>query len=270
MYANDEMMLNGSTTPNLVDFRTAIEINIQRRHDLLQIAALTNTLAGFVGMNISFLQFSMAASSEPDGLFVRPLKPGASKEPVGAPPSATFRMAKQYKQVTARDLLMWEKEGGHLLGRHNEHLTKTNLLERIVGEKPLAVPPSQTSGEPVNFRVWLGQKKTGAASKWAAQATMNKAIGQIIHDNIDDIRKTTASGTEWKAENRAVGYKTGSGWLKRVYKNAKDQVLDRGVFWDEDLKGITIVIRPRKNHVPTAEDPEGWFVYTAFPDRVQR
>jgi hypothetical protein len=67
-----------------------------------------------------------------------------------------------------------------------------------------------------------------------------------------------------------VGYKTGSGWLKRVYKNAKDQVLDRGVFWDEDLKGITIVIRPRKNHVPTAEDPEGWFVYTAFPDRVQR
>ena len=270
MYANDEMMLNGSTTPNLVDFRTAIEINIQRRHDLLQIAALTNTFAGFVGMNISFLQFSLAASSEPDGLFVRPLKPGASKQPVGAPPSATFRMAKQYKQVTARDLLMWEKEGGHLLGRHNEHLTKTNLLERIVGEKPLAVPPSQTSGEPVNFRVWLGQKKTGAASKWAAQATMNKAIGQIIHDNIDDIRKTTASGTEWKAENRAVGYKTGSGWLKRVYKNAKDQVLDRGVFWDEDLKGITIVIRPRKNHVPTAEDPEGWFVYTAFPDRVQR
>jgi hypothetical protein len=112
MYANDEMMLNGSTTPNLVDFRTAIEINIQRRHDLRQIAPLTNTFAGFVGMNLSFLQFSMAASSEPDGLFVRLLKPGASKKPVGAPPSATFRIAKQYKQVTARDLLMWEKEGG--------------------------------------------------------------------------------------------------------------------------------------------------------------
>jgi hypothetical protein len=264
------MMLNDSTTPSLVDFRTAIEINIQRRHDLLQMAILTNTFAGFVAMNVSFLQFSMAASSEPGGLFVQPQKPSVSKKPVGAPPSATFRIAKQYKQVTARDMLMWEKEGGHVLGRHNEHLTKTKLLERVVGEKPLAVPPSQTSGEPTNFRVWRGQNKTGAASKWADQGTMNKAIGQIIHDNIDDIRKTTASGTEWSAENRAVGYKTGSGWLKRVYKNEKDQVLDRGVFWDEDLKGITIVIRPRKNHVPTAEDSEGWFVYTAFPDRVKR
>ena len=96
-----------------------------------------------------------------------------------------------------------------------------------------------------------------------------KAIGQIIHDNIDEIRTTTAGGKEWVRENKAVGYETGGGWLKKVYKNPNDQVLDKGVFWDEHLKGVTIVIRPRQNHVPTAEDPEPWFVYTAFPDRVQ-
>src|SRR5437899_640109 len=110
--------------------------------------------------------------------------------------------------------------------------------------------------------------KTSAASRWVDQATMNKAIGQVIHDNIEEIRIATKGGNEWTAQNRPVGYTTGSGWVKRVYKNPSNQVLERGVFWDDDLKGMTIVIRPRKNHLRTAEDPEGWFVYTAYPDRV--
>lgn len=269
MNARDEMMLNGSTTPDLVDFRTTIEFNIKRRHELLELAMLTNTFAGYVGMNVSFLHFSMATGSEPGGLFVQAMKPGPPKKPVGAPPSVTPRLPKQYKQVGARELLIWEKEGGHLLGRHNEHLTETKLLERVVGEKKLAVPPSETNGQPTNFSVWRGQGKTKAASRWRDQDTMMKAIGQIIHDNIDEIRTTTAGGKEWVRENKAVGYETGGGWLKKVYKNPNDQVLDKGVFWDEHLKGVTIVIRPRQNHVPTAEDPEPWFVYTAFPDRVQ-
>jgi hypothetical protein len=266
MNANNEMMLNDSTTPTVVDLRTAIEINIQRRHSLLEIAMLTNTFAGLVAANISFLH--LAVSTGPEGLFVRAMKPPGPKDPVDAPPGAPFRAPKQYKQVTARELLQWENEGGHVLGRHNEELTRKNLLDRVVGEKVLAVPASETEdGAPTNFSVWRGQGKTSAASKWADQATMTKAIGQIIHDNIDEIRSNTKAGQEWSRENQAVGYTTGSGWVKT---GAGAQAVDRGVMWDENLKGITIVIRPRTNYVPTAKDPEGWFVYTAFPDRVRR
>lgn len=267
MNSADEMMLSQSTTPDLVDFRTTIEYNIRQRHQLLELAMLTHTFAGLVGANISFLHFSMAVSSEPGGMFVRSQKTGKAKPPGGSPPDASYRVNKQYKQVTARDLLMWEQEGGHSLGRHNPELTKAKLLERVVGEKVVAVPPTQSNHNPTDFSVWQG-KQVSAASKWADQATMNKAIGQIIHQNIDEIRRVTTGGGTWKAENQAVGYKTGSGWVKTGVSST-NQAQDRGVFWDENLKGMTIVIEPRKNHIPTAQDPEGWYVHTAFPDRAR-
>ena len=109
MSANNEMMLYNSTAPILVDLRTALEMNIQRRHTLLELAMLTNTMAGLVGANISFLH--LAVSSGESGLFVWSQKPppGGPKKLGGAPPSGPLVLPKQYKQVTARELLMWER-----------------------------------------------------------------------------------------------------------------------------------------------------------------
>jgi hypothetical protein len=287
-----EMMLFQETTPDLVDIRTAIEFNINQRRQLLKIAVLVNTFAGIWAMGASFLHFSMSVSSQPGGMFTTAQKaPPESKPGEGGPPPATFKVTKQYRQIDVHEMMVWEGQGGHTLERHNTQLTKENLLHRVVGEEPL-VAPSSSNQDPANFSVWQGQK-TGAASKWADQATMNKAIANVIHQNIDEIRTATAGGGEWKRENVSAGFKTGSGWVKggalqqsqiadrpaidgkwgrRAVDHIKQGVQDgnRGVSWDENLQGMTIVIRKRQNHIPTAQDPEGWYVYTAFPDRVHK
>ena len=57
----------------------------------------------------------------------------------------------------------------------------------------------------------------------------------------------------------------GVGWVAAGNRNTPQ----RGVMWDDDLRGMTITIVPRQNHTPSANDPEGWFVMRAFPERVR-
>jgi hypothetical protein len=113
--------------------------------------------------------------------------------------------------------------------------------------------------KPPDFRVWNKDNKSKAASRWADQETMHKAIGDVIHKNIDTIRKVTAGGGDVVLERQAVGYKTGEGFVRIPGEEGK-------VYRDANLDGVTIVIKPRKNHVPTDDDPEGWYVHTAFPE----
>jgi hypothetical protein len=287
-----EVMLGNSTTPDLVDFRTAVDLTIKMRRQVLEIASVVYSFSGIFAMSVSHLHFSMSVSSQPGGMFTWTQKAPKSQTEGGGPPPATFKIAKQYRKVEVHEMMVWEGQGGHTLERHNAQLTKETLLKRVVGEEPLVAPSSSNEEAPTNFGVWRGQK-TGAASKWANQATMNQAISKVIQENIDEIRTATIGGKEWKRENVAVGFKTGSGWVKtgglqssqlanrdKIDGNwgrlAVEQVKQgsqdgkRGALWDEDLQGMTIVIRARQNHIPNAKDPEGWYVYTAFPDRVRQ
>ena len=182
----------------------------------------------------------------------------------GEPPDATVRVAKQYKKVTSQEMLMWEHEGGHTLQRHNCHLTRGKLLERVIGEKVLSVPPQGKGPSPTDFRVWGGHKSP-AASRWCDQATMHSAISEVIHQNLDQIRTATAGGREVVLEKVPLGFKSGSGWVKT--KGATPA--ETGVFWDDSLRGATVVIRPRPFHAPSKSDPETWYVHTAHPDRAK-
>jgi hypothetical protein len=73
----------------------------------------------------------------------------------------------------------------------------------------------------------------------------------------------TSGGGEVLLSRQAVGYKTGSGWVTTGGPSGTC-----AAFFDENLRGVTILIRRRKNHVHTAKDPEGWYVHTAYPDRA--
>jgi hypothetical protein len=266
-----EVMFNDTFTPTLIDIRTTIEFNIRQRRRLLELAELTAAFAG----NISFLLVGFYASySRGIGWTVRPRTGWTSVPDVSLhrkrPVDATYHMQRQYKKVTNADLLMWQREGGHLLDSHGPHLTRGNLKERVIGkEKFIPAPQLEPGGtKPPDLRVWRGEKRP-AASKWANDAVMKKAIGDVIHKNLDDIRRTTIGGGEVVLERQSLGYKTGEGWVTTAGPKQgvpKDQ---QSAFYDENLTGVTIVIRPRKNHLPTADDPEGWYVHTAYPDRAK-
>ncbi len=66
-------------------------------------------------------------------------------------------------------------------------------------------------------------------------------------------------------KNQSLGYKTGEGYLVAAGQSGKITP-ESGAFWDDNLTGATIYIKPRPNHIPTATDPEGWYVHTAYPD----
>lgn len=175
--------------------------------------------------------------------------------------AASTAVPVQAKRVTQADMLAWEKEGGHVLQNHGPQLTRENLKARIMGKESIPAPQMQPGGvRPADLRVWRGQK-TPAASRWESDEIMRKAIGDVINKNLDTIRRTTRAGGEVILERQVVGYKTGSGWLTTGGPKATQAAV-----YNENLQGMTIVIRSRKNYAPTAKDPEGWYVHTAFPD----
>jgi len=265
-----DVMFNDTFTPTLIDIRTAIEFNIRQRRTLLELAEVTAAFAS----SISFLGGFHASYSGGIGWTVRP-RTGRTTAPNVSlqgkrPLDASYRVQKQYKKVTTIDLLKWMREGGHTLEKHNPHLTRENLKQRVMGKEAFIPAPQMERGgtKPADLRVWRGEKSP-AASKWADQATMNKAIGDVIHKNLDNIRRTTIGGGEVVLEKQSLNYKTGEGWVTTAGPKQgvpKDQ---QSAFFDDKLTGATIVIRPRKNHVPTADDPEGWYVHTAYPDRAE-
>lgn len=174
------------------------------------------------------------------------------------------QIPKQVRKVTPADMLKWEKEGGHALQHHGPQLTRRTLKARILGKEEIPAPQILPGGvKPADLRVWRGQK-TQAASKWASDEVMRRAIGETIEKNIDTIRQVTKNGGEVILEAQAVGYTTGSGWVTPAGEAAL-----RTAFYTEELDGVTIVIRARKNFVPTAADPEIWYVYTAFPEMAK-
>jgi hypothetical protein len=179
---------------------------------------------------------------------------------------------KQARKVSQADMLKWEKEGGHVVQNHGPQLTRQNLKSRVTGKEEIAAPQMQPGGvKPADLRVWRGQK-TPAASKWESDEVMRKAIGETIDKNIDKIRQVTSNGGEVILEQQAAGYTTGSGWVtaeSELVKTAGQQAAPRGAFYVEKLDGLTIVIRARKNFTPTAADPEGWYVHTAFPEMAR-
>jgi hypothetical protein len=238
------------------------------REQRLEIAELTNAFPKLISASADVLGFGMSLASEPTGGFsVRPRVGGQKARFVaGKRPDATLVVSKQYKQVGAREMLAWERQGGHTLQKHNSQLTRRTLLQRVVGEAQITTPQIEPkSATSTDFRVWQA-KKSAAASGWIDRATMNKAVGDVIHSNIAEIRAAANGGQEWVRERYPVGYKTGHGWVE-TRGAPKTQ---RGVFWDDNLQGMTIVIRPRKGHIPTAEDPEVWYVHTAYPDRASK
>jgi hypothetical protein len=169
----------------------------------------------------------------------------------------------QAKKVSQADMLNWEKAGGHGLHNHGPQLTRETLKKRITGGEKIPAPQAQPGGyKPPDFRVWKNQKEA-AASKWASDDEMRQSIGEVLNKNIAEIRKATGAGGSGEIVLRQnMGRKTGEGWVASAPKGA-----EQAAMWDGNLKGVTIVIRRRANHVPSAKDPEGWYVHTAFPDR---
>jgi hypothetical protein len=266
---NGVAIFNDTDTPNVIAFRTTIERNIILRRQRVEIAELTNAFGGVGGVLTRLLQGMSVVLSLRDGFIVRPRlgrpKPLSSG---GKPPDSPYVVSKQYKQVTALEMLAWENEGGqnkggHTLRHHNWQLTRKILFQRIDGKEPEIPAPQMQKGGKLSpeFRVWEG-KHVPAASAWVDKATMEKAIGDVIHKHIGEIRADAMHGKPWRLEQAPVGYKTGHGW---VGMGAATKA-ERGVWWRDNLTGITIIIRPRQGHIPTDTDPERWYVHTAYPD----
>jgi hypothetical protein len=198
---------------------------------------------------------------------------------VGAPGGdEAVRIPVQARQVTQADILAWEKEGGHIIQNHGPQLTREKLKERIVkGEKNIPHPanrPRIDGKPPKDLRVWRGADHEDHATRWASDEVMRRAISDLINHNLEEIRRATRAGQEFIIRNQRVNYTTGSGWIITDEKKAKSVVNGveqhtAGIVWDENLRGVTVLIRARKNHVPTAHDPEGWYVHTAFPAPVR-
>ena len=94
---------------------------------------------------------------------------------------------------------------------------------------------------------------------------MKKAIGDVIHKNLDDIRRATTGGGKVILKQQSLSYKTGEGWVTTAGPKEGVPKEQQAAFYDDNLTGTTIIIRPRR---PTADDPEGWYVHTAYPDRA--
>jgi hypothetical protein len=180
----------------------------------------------------------------------------------------------QARKVTQADILAWEKEGGHIVQNHGPQLTREKLKERILKqEKNIPNPanrPRVNGEKPDDIRVWRGADHEDHSTKWASDEIMRRTIGEVINKNLEQIRHATKTGQEFIVRNQRVDYTTGSGWIIMDQKKAKSVVNGveqhtAGIVWEENVRGVTIVIRARKNHVPTAKDPEGWYVHTAFP-----
>lgn len=181
---------------------------------------------------------------------------GGLSSPAPAPTVLT-----QARQVTRADMMKWEVEGGHALQKHGPQHTRETLKARVAKREEIPAPQMQPGGyKPEDFRIWKSER-SDAATRFESEEVMHRAIGEVINRNVEVIRRTIKNGGDVVFENQAVSFKTGAGWFWTV--KAKDE---RGVFFLDNVRGITVVIRRRKNHVPTAQDPEEWYVHTAFPD----
>jgi hypothetical protein len=268
---NNQIMYNDAFTPVLIDIRTAMEFNIRQRSRVLELAQMTVAFAGSVAGLGGFYNPSGVHVTKSGGKWTglsrlpRKVKPDVSLQrrgPVKVGPHAV----QTRKKITTPDMLKWENEDGHTLRRHSWQLTEDKLKERVLkNENFMAAPRMQRGGiTPPDYRVWRG-KKSAAASKWTDQSTMHKAIGDVIDSNLVEIRRVTKGGNDIVFNNKPFGSKTGEGWVT----TAGTPRTKRAIFYNRELTGVTIVIKPRKNHVPTPQDPEGWYVYTAFPDAVR-
>jgi hypothetical protein len=170
----------------------------------------------------------------------------------------------QARKVTTADIMKWEKEGGHIVQNHGPQLTRDKLKERVLKQERNIPNPAnrpRIDGQvPKDFRVWSGKDAMGA-SRWESDETMQRAIGDFINRHLEEIRAATKNGQEFTRARYRVGRKTGEGWVTTAETKAESAML-----YKEDLDGMTIVIRPRRNYVPTKDDPEGWYVHTAYPD----
>jgi hypothetical protein len=266
-----DVMFNDTFTPTLIDIRTAIEFNIRQRQTMLEMAEITSAFAGAVAM----LGGYHASYSKGLGWVARPrsgkgkpakaevsLGPRRSHDDGSQPPT-------QRRKVTLADHLAWQRAGGHALERHSPQLTREILKSRVLGIDRFVPAPQPAKGGtiPPDLRVWRGEK-SAAASKWATDATMNKAIGDTINTHLVEIRRSTVGGRELVVHQR-LGYTTGEGWVTTAGPKQGVSPREQAAFYDDNLTGVTIVFRPRKGHVPTPADPEVWYVHTAYPDRAR-
>jgi hypothetical protein len=167
------------------------------------------------------------------------------------------------RSVTRADMLKWESDGGHTLQNHNPMLSRGQLKSRIIGKESTPAPqPGKGSIQPRDYRLWRGEREV-AASKFASEDIMHKAISDVIHQNLREIEAAAANGKKIVLARRSVGYVTGEGWVTTAGKLAQRNVkaAESAMFYSEKLTGISVYIEPLKNGK--------WFVRTAFPELIE-
>jgi len=192
----------------------------------------------------------------------------AAEEAATAAAKAEVTAAKlpaQLKKVTTRDMLEWEKQGGHTLQNHNPTLTRQNLRARIIGKEEIPAPQIAKGGtRGPDLRVWQGERAV-AASKFASEDVMHRSISDVINNNLAQIRAVTSKGGKIALERQSVGYITGEGWITTAGKAGASSVKagESAMFYGEKLTGVSIYLEP------TTANAEGWFVRTAFPEMIE-
>jgi hypothetical protein len=169
------------------------------------------------------------------------------------------------RQVTQKEMLAWEGEGGHTLQNHNPLLTRQQLRARVIGREEIPPPQFAKGGvRGADMRVWQGVRQN-AASKWVSEEVMHKTITDVINKNLTMIRSVTRRGGKVALEKIRAGYTTGAGWITTAGRAGASVVPagESAMFYSEGLTGVTIYIEP------TTTNAEGWFVRTAFPEMVE-
>jgi hypothetical protein len=171
------------------------------------------------------------------------------------PPTGPLYILGGRRLLTQADMLRFERLGGHTLQRHGSHHTRRTLRDRIIGEREIPPPRTLHGGERTpDFRVWQGQR-TGAASRWVDDDTMRRAVSDIVNDNIEAIERAARTGGPFPPLERvSLNRRVGEGWVQ----TAGAPAAERGVFWRDDLRRATVVIR--------SDNRGGWYVHTAYPE----
>ncbi|MEB2773765.1 DUF4157 domain-containing protein [Algoriphagus sp. D3-2-R+10] len=159
-------------------------------------------------------------------------------------------------RLTIAKLLEWEGLGGHMLQRHGPFHTRQTLLRRVLNETSLDGPPAPRDlpggARTTDFRVWQGNSQPHA-SVWRSQQEMLDAVGEVISDNIGDIERVTAGGSELILSRIPLNRHVGNGWVTAIRGSG-----ERGIYWADNLQHATVVIRPVAGG--------GWRVHTAYPE----
>ena len=92
-------------------------------------------------------------------------------------------------------------------------------------------------------------------SRWADEDTMLHTVSDIINDHIAEIEQAARTGTDFpRLERIPVNRRVGEGWATTGGAPAAQ----RGIFWREDLRRATVVIR--------GDGRGGWYVLTSYPE----